>query len=135
MSKKKIAGINVGIRNTGSKRIDMASVLMGKYRMRAGIVTPGNDAVHLLFDRPITPEATVSYVLPDGERVAKTIPFASRVPKDASGRVIVIFSIDSDTGDVDVRFFTFRQIDGCWDAVPIDGGPDDYSTFGAKTDP
>lgn len=125
-NRKEITNLSIVIRNTGSKEIDMASVLMGEYRMRAGILPPGIRKGQVAFNHPITAQVTVSYELPDGELVTKTIPFASRVPEDASGAIDVFFNVNSDTGDVDVRFFAIRRVDGSVEAVPIDGGPDDY---------
>ncbi len=112
--------LDLGIRNEGSLRIDEASVQWGDYKSTAGIVSPSKEAVEVSLELPIPEAAEVYCTLPDGKSIRKTVPVRSQVPAKAQEDrdMCVLFVVNSDTGEVSVRFLHFVQVEDSWRKVP-----------------
>lgn len=110
--KNKIENIDVGIRNTGNRKIYGAYVKLGEYKTVGGTIIPKTDSVHVYFNHPITEEAEVHFKIEDKNPVTKNIPLKSVMPKDISGDLVIMFDVNSDDGEISVGFYQFKQIDG-----------------------
>ena len=114
--------INVGIKNVGTNRIAAASVKWGEFKFTAGIVSPGKQAVQVSFDHPIPETATVHCSLPDGKEITKTVPVKSAVPAAAlkERHIEVSFEVNSNNGEVTVKFYHHVYMDNYWHLVLYD---------------
>jgi hypothetical protein len=111
------SGIDIGIVNLGSKRIDDASVSFGEYSFNVGIVSSGKKKVHVCSGQVVPQRAQISFELENGKRVQKMVDVAEHLPSVAGKDLVLHFNID-DKQDVQVEFLHFIQVDGRSKLVP-----------------
>ena len=112
-----VTGIDVGVRNLGSERIEDASVSFGDYSFTLGIISPGKKAVHVCSGQSVPDAAEIHFELEGGRSFKKVVPVAKHLPPHASADLVLHFNID-DKQNVQVEFLHFIQVDGRSKLVP-----------------
>jgi len=107
------AGIDVGIRNVGTERIDLAYVRFGNYTFRAGIVSSGSEKEHVDSGQSVPDRAEVGYELENGKSVVQTVPVKEHMPTNSTEGMVLYFVVDGEQ-PVTVDFMHCVQVDGSW---------------------
>jgi hypothetical protein len=113
--------IDLGVSNVGTNVMDAARVYWGDRVFRGGIVSPSYDKTHVAFDRPIPENATVTYLLPDGREVSRVVAVRRVIPQAAYKKkdITVMFEVNSNTDEVNVKVLHFVEKDGYQQLVPF----------------
>jgi hypothetical protein len=108
---KDVTGIDVGIRNLGTKRIEDSSIAFGNYSFTLGIISPGKKAVHVCSGQSIPDMAEIVFELESGKTFKKMVSVAKHLPLNASDDLVLHFNID-DKQNIQVEFLHFIMEDG-----------------------
>ena len=106
-------GIDVGIRNVGKERIDLAYVRFGDYTFRAGIISSGKEAVHVSSGQRVPDLAEVGYELENDKSVVQTVSVKEHMPTNSTEGMVLYFVVDGEQ-PVTVDFMHCVQVDGSW---------------------
>lgn len=114
---KDITGIDIGIKNVGTERLERATVKFGEYRFAAGIVSAGHEAVNVCSGQLVPDSAEVFFELKGGRVFEKTVDVKTHAPTDLHGEVTLYFTIGGNH-DVSVEFFRSVKVNGRSKLVP-----------------
>ena len=115
-----ITGIDIGVQNLGTKRIEDVSVAFDDYRFTFGVIAPGKKAVHVCSEQVVPESADIMFELEDGRKFKKSVAVKKSLPASAANDLVLHFNID-DKQDVNVQFLHFTEVKGRAKLVAIPG--------------
>ena len=118
-SERTPTGIDVGIKNVGKERIDLAYVRFGDFTFRAGIVSSGNEAVQVCSEQRVPDRAEVGYELENGKSIVQTVSVKEHAPTNSTGGMVLYFVVDGEQ-PVRVVFMHCAQVNGSWTLKPYE---------------
>lgn len=113
-------GIDIGVVNSGTERIENATVAFSDYDFSVGIVSPGKKKVHVCSGQSVPDSAEITLLFADGKKVVQTVAVRPLLPKEHPKDVVIHFKVNEQR-IVLVEYLHFIQVDGRHKLVPLAG--------------